>query len=64
MFFLFPRLEHPAGWICARYKSLLLLLFFEGKDFLVLYKTKEYYKITLMFLKKKICDGGTMFILY
>ena len=26
MFFLFPRLEHPAGWICARYKSLLLLL--------------------------------------
>ena len=25
MFFLFPRLEHPAGWICARYKSLLLL---------------------------------------
>ena len=21
-----PRLEHPAGWICARYKSLLLLL--------------------------------------
>ena len=19
--FLFPRLEHPAGWICARYKS-------------------------------------------
>ena len=27
MFFLFPRLEHPAGWICARYKSLLLLLY-------------------------------------
>ena len=27
-FFLFPRLEHPAGWICARYKSLLLLLLF------------------------------------
>ena len=26
MFVLFPRLEHPAGWICARYKSLLLLL--------------------------------------
>ena len=26
MFFLFPRLEHPAGWICARYKSLLLVL--------------------------------------
>ena len=26
MFFLFPRLERPAGWICARYKSLLLLL--------------------------------------
>ena len=26
MFFLFLRLEHPAGWICARYKSLLLLL--------------------------------------
>ena len=26
MFFLFPHLEHPAGWICARYKSLLLLL--------------------------------------
>ena len=26
MFFLFPRLEHPAGWIRARYKSLLLLL--------------------------------------
>ena len=26
MFFLFPRLEHPAGWICARYKSLLLLV--------------------------------------
>ena len=26
MFFLFPRLEHPAGWICAHYKSLLLLL--------------------------------------
>ena len=25
-FFLFPRLEHPAEWICARYKSLLLLL--------------------------------------
>ena len=25
-FFLLPRLEHPAGWICARYKSLLLLL--------------------------------------
>ena len=25
-FFLFPRLEHPSGWICARYKSLLLLL--------------------------------------
>ena len=25
MFFLFPRFEHPAGWICARYKSLLLL---------------------------------------
>ena len=23
---MFPRLEHPAGWICARYKSLLLLL--------------------------------------
>ena len=26
MFFLFPHLEHPAGYICARYKSLLLLL--------------------------------------
>ena len=27
MFFtLFPRLEHPAGWVCARYKLLLLLL--------------------------------------
>ena len=26
MFFLFPRLERPAGWICARYKALLLLL--------------------------------------
>ena len=25
-FSLFPRLEHPAGWICARYKSLILLL--------------------------------------
>ena len=33
MFFLFLRLEHPAGWICARYKSLLLLLF--ESDFLV-----------------------------
>ena len=28
MFVLFPRLEHTAGWICARYKSLLLLLKF------------------------------------
>ena len=25
-FSLFPRLEHPAGWICARYKSFKLLL--------------------------------------
>ena len=24
--FLYSRLEHPAGWICARYKSSVLLL--------------------------------------
>ena len=24
--FLDSRLEHPAGWICARYKSVILLL--------------------------------------
>ena len=34
MLFLFPRLERPAGWICARYKSLLLLL-------LLLWGTRE-----------------------
>ena len=28
MFFLFPRLEHPAGWICARYKSLLFIYYY------------------------------------
>ena len=33
MFFLFPRLEHTAGWICARYKSLLLLLLVLGPRF-------------------------------
>ena len=32
MFFLFPRLEHPAGWICARYKSLLLLLLLSSRQ--------------------------------
>ena len=32
-FFLFPRLEHPAGWICARYKSLLLLLLLKLRTF-------------------------------
>ena len=32
-FFLFPRLEHPAGWICARYKSLLLLLLLWSEHF-------------------------------
>ena len=26
MFFLFPRLEHPAGWICARYKSVIIII--------------------------------------
>ena len=30
MLFLFPRLEHPAEWVCARYKSLLVLLFVTG----------------------------------
>ena len=30
VFTLFPRLEHPAGWICARYKSLLLVLFWNS----------------------------------
>ena len=25
-FFLFPRLEHPAGWICTRYKSIFLII--------------------------------------
>ena len=30
VFFLFPCIEHPAGWICARYKSLLLLLYYLG----------------------------------
>ena len=24
--FLDPRLEHPAGWICARYKSSVLII--------------------------------------
>ena len=31
--FLDSRLEHPAGWICARYKSsVLLLLLLNGKS--------------------------------
>ena len=33
MFFsLFPSLEHPAGWICTCYKSLLLLVLVQAAD--------------------------------
>ena len=31
--FLDSCLEHPAGWICARYKSLLLLLTWQGSQY-------------------------------
>ena len=27
--FLDSRLQHPAGWICARYKSSVLLLYYQ-----------------------------------
>ena len=30
--FLDSRLEHPAGWICARYKSSVLLLLLLSRD--------------------------------
>ena len=29
--FLDSRLEHPVGWICARYKSSVLLLYYDNQ---------------------------------
>ena len=46
LFSLFQHLEHEAGWICARYKSLLLLLIFGPIEYL--YYDSSKYKIGLM----------------
>ena len=53
MFFLFPRLEHPAGWICARYKSLLLLLLLNSwylYSHLISFVCSQGQLLTLLFL--------------
>ena len=50
---LFPRLEHPIGWICARYKSVLLLLFIINIDHVAVIK-HEYKQFTVI-AKTKLC---------
>ena len=53
--FLDSRLEHPAGWICARYKSSVLLL-------LLLLRTLHSLQCISFFGKNKISPTGTSLV--
>ena len=58
MFFLFLRLERPAGWICARYKFVLLLLLNSKHHFYSVLYIKKFPNINDISLHMGVRIGG------
>ena len=57
MFFTFLRLEHPAGWICALYKSLLLFIII-----IIIFKQSCRWKLTdYELLKPPLVNGNYIY---